>query len=119
MSRDRLLNICVQSLKSKGLDLDPRYKQRLKEEIQEIDGQNEHAYFVDLHRRHVKYPENQNNLLVPYLLDIVDDFDVESEPKTIQGEFPDIDVDFLKPVRDYLKSEWAAKEFGKDNTRKN
>ncbi|MGH7175174.1 MAG: hypothetical protein ACREGR_02360, partial [Minisyncoccia bacterium] len=28
------------------------------------------------------------------------------------GDFPDVDIDFLPEVRDYLKNEWAIKEFG-------
>jgi DNA polymerase III alpha subunit len=31
------------------------------------------------------------------------------------GDFPDVDVDYLPPVRDYLKNVWAPQAFGAEN----
>jgi DNA polymerase III alpha subunit len=36
----------------------------------------------------------------------------KQKPNCEYGEYPDIDVDYLGIVRDYLKTEWAPKEFG-------
>ncbi|NBT57295.1 hypothetical protein EBT16_00770 [bacterium] len=79
-----------------------------------IDNQAEHDYFLDLYERRVRFPKNENNLLVPYLLGLTDEFDASSEPAHIQGEFPDIDVDYLPIVQEYLRKEWCPKQFGRD-----
>jgi hypothetical protein len=113
-SRDQLLRLCFQGMKSRGL-LQPRYQERLKNEIREIDNQTEHDYFLDLHRKGLKFPRNENNLLIAHILGLADDFDIEQPAAVMYGEFPDIDVDYLVEVRDYLKKEWAAKTFGADN----
>jgi transcriptional regulator with XRE-family HTH domain len=68
------------------------------EEIQE-----EFQYFYDLWKSDTKYPRNQHNLIVPYLLGIVDDFDINKEPAFEWGELPDIDLDYVPIVRDWLK----------------
>ena len=116
--RSRLLRLCLSSLEQKGIS-DSRHKERLKQEVKEIDAQAEHEYLLDLHdefrSKQLVYPENENNLLVDYLLDLTDEFDIETEPRYVQGEFPDIDVDYLRDVRDYLKRVWAAKTFGQEN----
>lgn len=106
--------MCVEGMTEKGLD-SPEYKERLKQEVKELDAQAEHEYFVDLHSKKAKFENNENNLLIAYLLNLVDDFDINSPPVSIQGEFPDIDIDYLPQVRDYLKVEWAPEEFGRDN----
>ena len=112
--RDQLLKLCVEGMSKKGLD-SSEYKERLREELKELDAQAEHEYFVDLHSKKAKFENNENNLLIAYLLDLVDDFDINLPPVSVQGEFPDIDIDYLPQVRDYLKVEWAPKEFGKEN----
>lgn len=110
-----LSDICNQKLKSLGLDQDCKYVKRLKWEIEEIYAKDKSNYFLDLYQRKVKYPVNQNNLLVCYLLDIVKDFDIERDPNSIfSGDLPDIDVDYIPEVRDYLKNVWAQETFGKD-----
>ena len=90
------------------------YRDRLKLEITEIDAQAEHDYFLDLVTKGAKFAKNENNLLVPYLLGLTDDFGIEDEPTFIQGEFPDIDVDYLPIVQEYLRRDWCPKEFGRD-----
>ena len=116
--RDRLIKLCVKGLETRGLIDDQRYKNRLKKELKEIDAQGEHEYLLGLHDdfqfKNILFPENQHNLLVAWLLDFAPNFDIEKPPASVQGEFPDIDVDYLKDVRDYLKRTWAANTFGQE-----
>lgn len=116
--RQQLLKLCVSSLEKKGLSEDQRYKDRLKKELKEIDAQGEHEYLLNLQNQFQSkgliLPYNQHNLLVYYLLDLCKDFDIEKEYAWSQGEFPDIDIDYLKDVRDYIKRTWAAENFGQD-----
>jgi len=112
-SRERLLGICVKALNSRCRGM-PDLRDRLKLEVKEIDNQAEHDYFLDLHDRGVRFPKNENNLLVPFLLGLTDEFDPSVEPKYSQGEFPDIDVDYLPVVQDYLRNEWCPSTFGRD-----
>jgi len=117
--RDRLLKLCIKGLETRALINDQRYKDRLKKELKEIDAQGEHEYLLglydDFRAKNIVFPENQNNLLVVWLLGLAPDFDVEQPPASVQGEFPDIDVDYLKDVRDYLKRTWAADAFGQEH----
>jgi DNA polymerase III alpha subunit len=116
--RQQLLKLCVSSLEKKGFSEDQRYKDRLKRELKEIDAQGEHEYLLNLQNQFQSkgliLPYNQYNLLVYYLLDLCKDFDIEKEYAWYQGEFPDIDIDYLKDVRDYIKRTWAAENFGQD-----
>lgn len=117
--RDRFVKLCVKGLESRGLIQDERYKERFKKELKEIDAQGEHEYFLNLydkfHADNLKFPNNQHNNLVDYLLGITEDFDIDKPSAFIQGEFPDIDIDYLKDVRDYLKRSWAADTFGQEH----
>lgn len=112
--RERLHGLCNEALGLKGLT-DKKYAGRLALELKEIDIQEDHEYFLDLHDRKVKYPCNENNLLVAYLLDLCDSLDIDTPPVYVQGEFPDIDTDYLPLVREHLKNVWAAKAFGQEN----
>lgn len=112
-SRERLLALCVMGMKSRCGGM-PDLNDRLKSEIKEIDNQAEHDYFLDLYDRGVRFPLNENNLLVPYLLGLTDEFDPSMEPAHIQGEFPDIDVDYLPMVQEYLRNDWCPRTFGRD-----
>lgn len=115
--RSRLLKLCLSGMESKGL-CDDRHKERLKKEIRAIDEQSEHEYLLGLHDKFkaqgLMYPKNENNLLVDYLLGLTDQFDIDHDPLYVQGEFPDIDIDYLKEVRDYLKRDWAPKRWGQE-----
>jgi DNA polymerase III alpha subunit len=113
--RDRFIKLCVKGLEDKGL-LDARYKERLKLELKEIDEQADHQYFVDLVEKGVCFAKNDHNLLVAYLLNLCPHVDMEHGPSYAQGEFPDIDTDFLPKIAKYLKHEWAPKVFGEENT---
>lgn len=111
--RDRLLVLCAKGLETKGLS-DQDHKDRLKAEVREIDVQVEYEYFLKLYDRKARFPHNENNLLVAYLLDLVPDFDITQPPSYMQGEFPDIDVDFLPEIQTHLKRVWAPQKFGQE-----
>lgn len=111
--REELVALLHTGIEAKGLT-DSSYQERLAAELKEIDAQNEHHYFIDLHQKKVRYPQNQNNLLVPYILDIVKDFDINKPAAYTYGEFPDIDVDYLPMVRDHLKNKWAPETYGQE-----
>lgn len=111
---NRLIRECLLAMKDKGL-LDERHKNRFKLELKEISAQNMAEYFMTAVDLKQKWAENENNLIVPFLLDLVDEFNIDELPVYEHGEFPDIDVDYLPMVRDYLKKEWAPKEFGENN----
>jgi len=113
-NKETLLELCSQALKNKGLD-NEIYSKRLKKELNYIADQHEADYVMLNHKNSFKYERNENNLLVMYLLDIAPDFDIAQEPVFASGEFPDIDVDFLPIVRDYLKNDWAREKFGEEN----
>lgn len=93
---------------------DVRYEKRLKWELEEIRVKEKANYFLDLYSRKVRYSTNQNNLLVCQLLGICKDFEIEREPRCEYGEYPDIDVDYLPIVREYLKTIWAGEKFGEE-----
>ena len=114
-AKDKVLSLAVQGLKERGYYVIPEYRDRLKLEAKEIDKQNEFEYFLDLYDKGVKFENNENNLLIPYLLGLVDDFDLTKEPKWEFGDWPDIDVDYIDEVRDYLKNDWAPRTFGSKN----
>ena len=97
----------VSYLKNKIEDESILYQKRLNWEIAEIDAKEKWDYFINLYLYKKKFDTNKNNLLVPYLLGIVIDFDINKNPECYFGEFPDIDVDYIGTVRDYLKNEWA------------
>ncbi len=111
-AKEKLTTICTEALQAKNLD--ERYAKRLKDELREIDAQNEFEYFLDLADKKTRYAVNQNNLLVPWLLGVVNEFKVDEDPTFTYGEFPDIDIDYIDVIRDYLKHEWAPKKFGAD-----
>lgn len=110
----QLREMCRSQLLHLGINDSPAYEKRLKWEIAEVKAQDEAAYFLDLHARRLKFPYNERNLLICWLLGLCDDFKIDEDPECVYGEYPDIDVDYLKTVRDYLKNIWAVKEFGAD-----
>lgn len=110
--KERLVDLCKSALESKGLQ---KYSKRLEDELYEVDAQAEYDYLLNLYETKTKFSDNENNMLIPYLLDIVPNWDSESDFVFIQGEFPDIDIDYLPEVRDYLKKVWAAERYGQEN----
>lgn len=109
-----IFEICKQKLEEKGLNNDERYLKRLKWEQEEILAKDKESYFQNLFSNKTKYPFNQNNLLIVWLLDIAPDFEVDKDPKCEYGDFPDIDSDFIPQIRNYIKEEWAPKTFGEE-----
>jgi len=95
------------------LGLGEKHKKRLEWEIREVDVQVKADYFLGLYESKSKL-HNQNNIIIPYILGICDEFDINHDPVFVQGDMPDIDVDYLSEVRDYLKNTWAVKTFGED-----
>lgn len=94
-------------------NLGEKYRKRLEWELREIDVQGKAEYFLKLFSEKNKC-KNTNNIIVPWLLGICDDFNVDTDPKFVQGDMPDIDVDYLSEVRDYLKNKWALETFGEE-----
>jgi DNA polymerase III alpha subunit len=94
---------------------DPRYQFRLRYELLEIETQNCCDYFINLVKQRKKF-SNENNLLVPVLLGICNEFNIAEMPKTKTNEFPDVDIDFLADVRDYLKNVYAPNQYKPENT---
>ncbi len=111
---DRLLKLCLTQLYKKNLNNDV-HKSRLKYELRQISIKEDEDYFLELYDKKVKYPFNQYNLLTAYLLNLVDDFDINVEAAYEQGEMPDIDVDYIPQVQKYIKNDWAPKTFGERN----
>lgn len=112
--RDKLINICIKNMQIKNCSSEI-YKNRLKKELQEIDNQAEHEYFINLYQNKSKFSKNENNLFIAYLLDFCEDFDINKEPSYFQGEFPDIDVDYLPIIQEYLRNDYCPRAFGRDN----
>jgi len=111
-NQERLVNLCASAFKSKGLD--DKHLPRLKLELKEIKSKNEYDYFMSLYDQKARFSHNQHNLLVPYLLGIVSDIDLEREAAYTIGGLPDIDIDYIDEVRDYLKNDYAPDAFGRD-----
>jgi DNA polymerase III alpha subunit len=103
-------------MEQRGL-MDERHKNRFKKELKEVDAQGEVDYILDLHDRKVKFAYNEHNQFITHLLvrHVDDAFDIDKEAAWVQGELPDVDIDYIRDVRDYLKKEWAPKAFGREN----
>jgi DNA polymerase III alpha subunit len=116
--QERLHILCQAALEQKGLANDERYVNRLKWELKEIDAQGEHEYLLGLQKKFLAenliFPYNEHNNLVDWLLGLAPSVDIEKPGAFIQGEFPDIDIDYLKEARDYLKRTWAREKFGQE-----
>jgi hypothetical protein len=109
---DKLYNLCQERLNTLPVCTE-KHTTRLALELKEINATNESEYFLSLFEKGEKL-ENENNLLVPYLLGICDVVDIDKEPKYVYGEFPDIDIDYVPEVRTYLKEKYAREAFGED-----
>lgn len=110
------LKLILEQEKSKYPELfcHVNFEKRLKWELIEVDVQDAEEYFINLYNLKAKFENNENNLLIAKLLGLVEAVDLDKEPATKMGEFPDVDVDYLPIVRDYLKNVWAPKEFGEN-----
>lgn len=113
--QDVLKELCIEKLKEKvNQDNYKVYLRRLNNELIQIEIQEEAKYFLELYHIGKKYDKNENNLIIPWILDICSDFNMSEETKYKMGDLPDIDIDYLPQVRDYLKNQWAINEFGKE-----
>ena len=111
-NQERLVYLCGNAFKSKKLD--DNHLSRLKLELAQIKSNKMCDYFLELYDRKVKYQFNQHNLLVPYLLELVQDFDIHNESAFTIRDLPDCDIDYIDEVRDYLKNDFAPRMFGQD-----
>lgn len=108
-----LIKISIEKLKEKNL-ADEKHKIRLKEELNTFIKKGDLDYYLKIYKKGLKHIPNENNLLTPYLLGICDEFNIDEDCARTSPELPDIDTDFIRPVRDYLKQEWAPKVFGEE-----
>jgi len=111
--KELLKKLCLGRMKKLGI-LDAAHLARLKNELIEIEVQDQYEYFLGHCKSGTRWEHNDHNLLVPYLLNLCPEFDITKETAFTMGEFPDIDVDYLAVVREYLMNEWAPKKFGAD-----
>lgn len=114
-SLHELTAICLEELKNKGINNEEHHK-KLRAEIREIHAQDEEEYFLNLRKEIESYEpiQNENNLLIPYLLGICPDFDITKPSEYIQGEAPDLDIDFIPAVASYIKDIYLPKTYGKE-----
>jgi DNA polymerase III alpha subunit len=114
--KERLHSLCQEGLTAKGHADDPAYADRLRRELKEVDAQGVWEYFLKTHDKFKEeslvFPYNEHNNLIDYVLGLAKDVDITKPSAFVQGESPDIDIDYLKQVRDYMKRDWAPKKFG-------
>jgi len=112
MTQQEFENICNKKLVDMGFDREP-HRTQLKNELRDVYSQDLYDYYSEIIKRGDKY-QNENNIIIPFLLGICDTYDFNQESKYDQGESPDIDVDYLPSVRNYLKEKYAREQFGDD-----
>ncbi len=83
-----LSTMCYEALGTLPM-LNAIYKERLELELADIKKQNEASYFIDLYLKGIKYVHG-NNLIVPWLLGICDQFDINQDPAYYPVEYPDL-----------------------------
>ncbi len=114
--REKLHQLCQVGLQEKGLSENPAYVERLRKELKELDAQGHWNYFLNIHNKFkaekLIFPVNEFNNLIDFVLGLAPSVDITKPSAFVQGESPDIDIDYIKPVRDYMKRSWAAKIFG-------
>ena len=101
-TRERLLELVEQSLRD-GDMWNEAYQSRLALEMKDIDAQEEQDYFLDLYDKGLKYPRNQNNLLIPWALGIVTDFDISQPPEYAFSDWPTLTLIFCLKSATILK----------------
>lgn len=109
-----LKELCANKLIELKIE-DKRFFDRLQEELKQVDLQGDIDYFLDLKKNATKYPKNEHNSLVPFLLGIVDEFNIDQEFSYVISDWPDVDIDIFDECRDYLKNIWAPTTFGERN----
>lgn len=111
--KNKLHELCRDKMTAEGFTA-KEYTERLKYELIEIDIQDKVSYFLKHHVKGTRWAENDHNILVPYLLDLCPAPTIDEEPASVMGEYPDIDLDYIEPVRDHLRNKWAPEVFGDD-----
>lgn len=116
-------------------DLSIEHKKKLQFEIEETEKQGFEAYWVKAYESNNKYASNPNKVLIPYLLDMVDEDPIEPNmllstkfgevqkyaaengkiPPYIfkDADMPDIDIDCIPEARDMIK-QYAIEKYGED-----
>src|SRR3954470_8080637 len=93
-----IATLCAGRLKELNLYKDESWQKRLEQELKEVYAKNECPYFIKLQQecinKKIRY-ENENNSIVPYLLNISQEFDISRPPAYDYGEYPDIDIDYI------------------------
>jgi len=92
----------------------PALKVRLDQELEEIKKKNDSLYFLKVYERKLKADKNEHNLLVAFLLRMADSVNLNKGPAYTDAEMPDIDIDYLPDIRDYLKEDFVPRRYGKD-----
>lgn len=115
--KELLKKIAVDKLLKLGVVGDAEWQKRFMDELREVVGKDEVGYFLkvrnDCVQKRLRY-ENENNSIIPYLLGICREFDITKPPAFDYGEFPDIDIDYIDGVREYLKEIYAKQLFGEE-----
>jgi DNA polymerase III alpha subunit len=111
-NKNNLYDFCLSKLDSLSCSSDT-YKKRFESEWKEISAKGDVDYFLSV--QDSKYTDNEHNLLTPYLMGIVPDFDI-NKPSAYDQIFdpPDVDVDYIDGVREYLKEDYAKELFGEE-----
>jgi len=102
--------ICLETFRTK-IGNDPVLLKRLKFELIEVEVQDMASYFLELQENGKKH-KNENNLMIPWLLGICDEFDHTQDSAHKFGDYPDIDNDLHPQMQKYIKEVWAPQRFG-------
>ena len=81
-----LKDLVEQRFKDTEFKDNSKYRKRLNYELIEVETQNCADYFLEIYQSNKKY-KNENNLLIPHLLGICDDFSIDQMPKIKTNEF--------------------------------
>ena len=137
-ANDKLKELTIQGFKRLGLPGDKIYGSRIREELELFFNKGFSSYFlilktaIDEARRYSMEIFGNPNVIGPgrgsavgslvcYCLGITKVNPIKHDLlfsrflNKNRNDLPDIDMDFLPGVRDYLKDNWAPKYFGADN----
>lgn len=117
MDKEQLHQLCEKRLLQLGKLDDKEWNDRFKAEYQDVLSKGDAGYFLKTRQEcsdKRTYYANEHNSIIPYLLGICRDFDISKKPAYDYGEYPDIDIDYIDGVREYLKEEYAKDQFGED-----
>lgn len=101
--------------RAKELNLDPKYVDKLKVELKEIEKQGANSRWVAQFNDGFKYETNKNGLALPWVLGMTPVEPMADHKWEQQTDWPDIDFDCIPEARDLIKA-YAAKRYGEDKT---